>query len=60
MVAFIDEYRGEYGVEAVSSPTSGAEIRESVCIGPAMAEAIRSGLFRAMRLGTSSPITRVK
>ena len=49
--------RSSRSVEAPSSQTKGAAMRDSMRIGGAIREATRSGFFRAMRLGISSPST---
>ena len=43
-------------VEAVSTPTTGPPMRDSIIIGRATHDAIASGLLRPMRFGTSSPM----
>jgi hypothetical protein len=45
-------------VESVSKRTTGEASRANAFIGSATMEAMRSGLLRAMRLGTSSPRIR--
>ena len=56
--ALIPIKRNMPSVEPLRMCTSGAVRRESKRMGPATWQAMASGLPRAMRLGTSSPITR--
>ena len=47
-------------VDSSSRRTTGDAARDSIPIGPATKEAMRSGWFRAIRFGTSSPMTSEK